>query len=75
MLSPQHATVPQLWSAAEWSPPADTLVTRAKDALHLVSSVAVDGLLAPAVEAGLIDLDDQTDVPPLAFGDDEEEPF
>ncbi len=52
-----------------------TLVTRAKDALHLVSSVAVDGLLAPAVEAGLIDLDDQTDVPPLAFGDDEEEPF
>jgi len=50
-------------------------VTRAKNALHFVGSEPPGALLQAAIEWGLVDLHDQTDVAPLQFGPEDDEPF
>jgi DNA helicase-2/ATP-dependent DNA helicase PcrA len=52
-----------------------TLVTRAKDALHLFTTGAPATLLQPALEAGLIALDAAEDVPVAVFSAEDDEPF
>jgi DNA helicase IV len=52
-----------------------TMVTRAKDALHLVSTEQPGKLVRDAIDAGRIDLSDETDVPPAVFGEEDDEPF
>ena len=48
-----------------------TLVTRAKAALHLFSTEAPCSLLEPAIKAGLVALDDESEITPAALGSDE----
>lgn len=52
-----------------------TMVTRAKDALHFVGSDAPCVVLRKAIDDELVDLNDETDVPPVTFDEEDEEPF
>lgn len=53
-----------------------TAATRARDVLHFVGASQPGQLLADAIDAGLVELDDQTDVVPVSFeGDDGDIPF
>ena len=52
-----------------------TLVTRAKDALHFVGTEPAGGLLQAAIDKGLVELTDLTEVTPVQFGPEDEEPF
>lgn len=52
-----------------------TMVTRAKDALHFIGSEAPGSIVQAAIDAGLVDLYDETDIPPVSFDDEDDEPF
>lgn len=52
-----------------------TMVTRAKDALHFVGSEAPCAMLKKAIDDGLVDLNDETEIPPVVFDESDEEPF
>lgn len=51
------------------------VITRAKDALHLVAAAEPTPLLKPAIDAGLLDLRDETTVPEVVLTSADEEPF
>jgi DNA helicase-2/ATP-dependent DNA helicase PcrA len=52
-----------------------TLVTRAKEALHLFTTERPATLLQPAMETGLVALDAAEDVPVAVFSAEDDEPF
>lgn len=52
-----------------------TIITRAKDRLHLVCTGAPSGLLDRARQDGLLEVIDRTQVEPVTFTEDEGEPF
>jgi DNA helicase-2/ATP-dependent DNA helicase PcrA len=51
------------------------VVTRAKDALHLVAVREATPLLSPAIAAGLVELHEETSVPEVAFTEADDAPF
>ena len=71
-LDPVDAHYPPTEQGKRW---LYTVVTRAKDALHFVGSQGPGALLKAAVDQGLVELSDQTDVAPVAFGPEDDEPF
>jgi DNA helicase-2/ATP-dependent DNA helicase PcrA len=52
-----------------------TMVTRAKEVLHFVALENPGKLLKAAIDAGTVDLVDETEVKAVTFGADEEDPF
>ncbi len=52
-----------------------TVLTRAQNVLHLVSGVHPSPAIQGAIEAGLLHVVDETEVEPVRFSDDEEQPF
>jgi len=52
-----------------------TVLTRARDVLHLVSGIHPSPIVEAAVEAGLLDVVDETEVEPVRFARDEDQPF
>ncbi|MCC6216749.1 MAG: ATP-binding domain-containing protein [Polyangiaceae bacterium] len=52
-----------------------TMVTRARDALHLVSTEPPGRHVRAAIDAGRIELEDRAAVPKAEFGPEDDEPF
>jgi len=52
-----------------------TVVTRARESLHLIGGPSLGPLIEGAVEAELLDLVDETEIEPVEFDDDEAIPF
>ena len=52
-----------------------TVVTRAREVLHLVSGIHPSPIIEAASEAGMLDVVDETEVEPVRFSEDEDAPF
>lgn len=52
-----------------------TVVTRAREVLHLVSGNHPSPMVEAAAEAGLLDVIDETEVEPVQFDDEDDAPF
>ena len=52
-----------------------TIVTRAKEALHMIAEGSSTALLKDAIEQGLLDVDNQLAVEPIQFSEEDDEPL
>jgi DNA helicase-2/ATP-dependent DNA helicase PcrA len=72
VLEPSDANYPVDTQGRRW---LYTVATRAKDQLHFVCTREPGALLREALDRKLLDLLDRSEVPPVTFGQEDEQPF